>query len=116
MNSHEEYDEKQYAPVISHLKNLKKVNAPVNFEDDLQKQIKHVLSKEKKSIFNKYVRKNLFFSSTMYLSLFAFMLIIIVLLFAYFFMLRSGAFKHNGSTPKESPKTEQSRAPEAIPK
>jgi predicted PurR-regulated permease PerM len=116
MNSHEEYDEKEYAPVINHLKSLKKVNAPVDFEDELQKQIKHVLSKEKKSIFNKYIRKNLFFSSTMYLSLFTLMLILIIFLFVYFYLLRSGNFKHNGSTPKENPKTEQVRAPETIPK
>ncbi len=116
MNSHEEYDEKQYAPVISHLKSLKKVNAPVNFGEDLQKQIKHVLSREKKSIFNKYVRKNLLFSSTMYLSLFTLILILVIFLFVYFYMLRSGSFKPSGSTPKESPKTEHVHAPEEIPK
>jgi predicted PurR-regulated permease PerM len=116
MNSHEEYDEKEYAPVINHLKSLKKVNAPVNFEDDLKKQIKHVLSKDRKSIFNKFVRKNLFFSSTMYLSLFTLMLILVIFLFVYFFLLRSGSFKQNGSTQKDRQKTEQVRAPEIIPK
>ena len=116
MIPHDENEDKQFAPLITNLRNLRKVNAPVNFEEDLQKQIKHVLSKEKKSIFNKFVRKDLFFSSTMYLSLFSLILILAIFLLVYFYLLRSGSFKQSGSTQKDKQKTEQVRAPETIPK
>jgi len=41
------------------------------------------------------------------------MLILVIFLFLYFFMLRSGTFKQNGSTQKESPKIEEVTTPPA---
>jgi len=114
MISHDENDEKQFAPLINHLRSLKKVNAPIDFEKDLQNQIKHVISKDKKSIFNKFKRKDLFFSSTMYLSLFTLMLIIVVFLLVYFFLLKSGSFKQSAPKPKDGSKTELPVSPPPI--
>lgn len=107
MKSPEEQDEKQFAPLINNLRSLKKINAPISFEEDLQKQIKHVLSKEKKSIFNKYIRRNSFFQSTIIISLLGFTLILVVFIFVLFFLLKSGTQKPKTPATQQIEKSTQ---------